>query len=92
MVKVRRAQIDGKCYIAVGTILTRAPLISSLPDHIPSSEAAKEGRAPAPLLTPHAKLEYLDEINLELALHFAQLYILVETGRGDEEWGDELSG
>lgn len=44
-----------------------------------------------PLLTPQAKLEYLDEINLELALHFAQLYILVETCRGEEDWGDELS-
>lgn len=67
-------------------------LISSLPDHIPSSEPAPAdgGPAPAPLLTPQAKAEYLDEINLELALHFAQLYILIETGRGEEEKGDEL--
>ena len=64
---------------------------SSLPDHIPSSEPAKEGEPPPePLLTWQAKLEYLDEINLELALHFAQLYILVETQRGEDEWGDEL--
>jgi hypothetical protein len=63
-----------------------------LPDHILSSTVPAPGEPPVePLLTPQAKLDYLDEINLELALHFAQLYILVETARGEEEWGDELS-
>ncbi|PWN47739.1 hypothetical protein IE53DRAFT_232364 [Violaceomyces palustris] len=64
--------------------------LSSLPDHIPSTEPGLKGAPAAPLLTPEAKAEYLDEINLELALHFAQLYSLIEANRGDEEWGDEL--
>lgn len=88
---VRASGGFGEIYSAFKIASWKHDWLSSLPDHIPSSEAAKEGEpAPEPLLTWQTKLEYLDEINLELALHFAQLYILVETQRGEEEWGDEL--
>jgi hypothetical protein len=81
----------GEIYSAFKIASWKHDWLSSLPDHIPSSDAAKEGEpAPEPLLTWQTKLEYLDEINLELALHFAQLYILIETQRGEEEWGDDL--
>ena len=83
----------GEIYSACKIASWKHDWLSSLPDHIPSSEdpgASQNGQGPAPLMTPEAKLEYLDEINLELALHFAQLYSLIEASRGDEEWGDEL--
>ncbi|CEH11967.1 Uncharacterized conserved protein [Ceraceosorus bombacis] len=62
------------------------------PNQAPSAPAvalADDGRR-QPLMTHENKLDFLDEINLEIALHFAQLYILVETGRGEPELGDEL--
>ena len=83
----------GEIYSAIKLASWKHDYLSSLPDHIPAhnpSEAGQHGPANAPLLTPEAKLEYLDEINLELALHFAQLYSLLESSRGEEEWGDEL--
>ncbi|SPO45016.1 related to FAR11 - protein involved in recovery from cell cycle arrest in response to pheromone [Moesziomyces antarcticus] len=83
----------GEIYSAIKLASWKHDYLSSLPDHIPSHEPAhsgQQGPANAPLLTPEAKLEYLDEINLELALHFAQLYSLLESSRGEEEWGDEL--
>ncbi|KAN0064740.1 Factor arrest protein 11 [Thecaphora frezii] len=84
----------GEIYAACKIASWKHDWLSSLPDHIPSSEgdaaSGPDGPAAAPLLTPEAKLEYLEEINLELALHFAQLYSLIEASRGDEEWGDEL--
>ncbi|UZJ52406.1 hypothetical protein CBS101457_001726 [Exobasidium rhododendri] len=88
---VRGAGGLGEIYSAFKIASWKHDWLSSLPDHITSSDPVKEGEsAPEPLLTWQAKLEYLDEINLELALHFAQLYILVETQRGEDEWGDEL--
>lgn len=88
---VRGAGGLGEIYSAFKIASWKHDWLSSLPDHIASSEPTKEGEPPPePLLTWQAKLEYLDEINLELALHFAQLYILVETQRGEDEWGDEL--
>ncbi|KAJ1029152.1 hypothetical protein NDA18_002780 [Ustilago nuda] len=83
----------GEIYSAIKLASWKHDYLSSLPDHIPAhqpSEAGQQGPVNAPLLTPEAKLEYLDEINLELALHFAQLYSLLESSRGGEEWGDEL--
>ncbi len=83
----------GEIYSAIKLASWKHDYLSSLPDHIPAhepSDAGQHGPANAPLLTPEAKLEYLDEINLELALHFAQLYSLLESSRGEEEWGDEL--
>lgn len=83
----------GEIYSAIKLASWKHDYLSSLPDHIPAhepSQAGQHGPANAPLLTPEAKLEYLDEINLELALHFAQLYSLLESSRGEEEWGDEL--
>ena len=35
--------------------------------------------------------EYLEEINGELAIHLAILYLMVEVFRGDESWASELS-
>lgn len=88
---VRAAGGLGEIYSAFKLASWKHDWLSSLPDNIPSSEPVKDGEpSPEPLLTWQMKLEYLDEINLELALNFAQLYILVETQRGDEEWGDEL--
>lgn len=83
----------GEIYSAIKLASWKHDYLSSLPDHIPAHEpsrAGQHGPANAPLLTPEAKLEYLDEINLELALHFAQLYSLLESSRGQDEWGDEL--
>ena len=83
----------GEIYSAIKLASWKHDYLSSLPDHIPSHEPSQSGHhgpANAPLLTPEAKLEYLDEINLELALHFAQLYSLLESSRGEDEWGDEL--
>ncbi|KAJ9479176.1 Factor arrest protein 11 [Pseudozyma hubeiensis] len=83
----------GEIYSAIKLASWKHDYLSSLPDHIPAhepSQAGHHGPANAPLLTPEAKLEYLDEINLELALHFAQLYSLLESSRGEDEWGDEL--
>ncbi|CDU22787.1 related to FAR11-protein involved in recovery from cell cycle arrest in response to pheromone [Sporisorium scitamineum] len=83
----------GEIYSAIKLASWKHDYLSSLPDHIPAHEPSQSGQhgpANAPLLTPEAKLEYLDEINLELALHFAQLYSLLESSRGEDEWGDEL--
>nr|CDI53470.1 conserved hypothetical protein [Melanopsichium pennsylvanicum 4] len=83
----------GELYSAIKLASWKHDYLSSLPDHIPAHEPNQAGQhdpANAPLLTPEAKLEYLDEINLELALNFAQLYSLLESSRGEEEWGDEL--
>lgn len=81
--------------------------IRSTTDGQPANESSAEGETAAaagadasqegagaqtqPLMTHENKMDFLDEINLEIALHFAQLYVLVETGRGEPELGDELS-
>lgn len=49
------------------------------------------GHQPYPGLSPQERQEYLEEINGELAVHLSILYFLVEIGRGDEAWADELS-
>ncbi|CAD6919859.1 unnamed protein product [Tilletia controversa] len=82
----------GEIFNALKVAVWKHEWLGSLPDFIPApfdADIYGDGE-PQPLMTPQAKADYMDEINLELALHFAQLYILVETGRGDEEWGDEL--
>lgn len=56
---------------------------SGLPDYL-----APDGQEP--LLTPEAKAEYLEEINVEVTVHFAQLYAILEMLRGDEVLGESL--
>ncbi|KAE8215069.1 hypothetical protein CF327_g1610 [Tilletia walkeri] len=82
----------GEIFNALKVAVWKHEWLGSLPDFIPApfdADSSTDGE-PQPLMTPQAKADYMDEINLELALHFTQLYILVETGRGEEEWGDEL--
>jgi hypothetical protein len=83
------AEIFSACKIACW----KHDYLNSFPDHLVSTdpEDTAKGEAATPLLTPEIKTEYLEEINLELTLYFAQLYILVETGREEEDWSDELS-
>ncbi|KAK0556361.1 Factor arrest protein 11 [Tilletia horrida] len=83
----------GEIFHALKVTIWKHEWLGSLPDFIPApvdADMSTGDAEPQPLMTPQAKAEYMDEINLELALHFAQLYVLMETGRGDEEWGDEL--
>ncbi|KAK0530344.1 Factor arrest protein 11 [Tilletia horrida] len=89
---VRSVGGAGEIFNALKVAVWKHEWLGSLPDFIPApldADTSIEGE-PQPLMTPQAKAEYMDEINLELTLHFGQLYILIETGRGDEEWGDEL--
>ncbi len=82
------SEVFGACKIACW----KHDYLSALPDHLDASDQPEqpEGEEPTPLLTPRIKAEWLEEINLELTLYFAQLYILVETGREEEDWSDEL--
>ena len=56
--------------------------VSALPD------------APAPgtqpMVTPEEKAELLEEVNVEITVHFAQLYAVLETMRGAAELGEAL--
>jgi hypothetical protein len=42
-------------------------------------------------LSPEEKQEISDQLNLELSILLGVLYFMVESFRGEEEWGDELS-
>ncbi|CAO1612896.1 unnamed protein product [Sympodiomycopsis kandeliae] len=82
---------------ATKKVLWKHDFLSSLPDHVESREPAQhegnddnsEAPPPQPLLTPQSKAEYFDEVNMELILCFTQLYLLIETGRRDEEEGGD---
>ncbi|PWN29850.1 hypothetical protein BDZ90DRAFT_278098 [Jaminaea rosea] len=83
----RREGAIAKVYEALKRAMWKHDFLSSLPDHVPAS--TEEG----PLLTPQSKAEYMEEVNLELTLSFAQLYLLIETGRRDDEEGaDAIEG
>lgn len=85
-----------KAYEALKKALWKHDFLCSLPDHIQgsgNSDARPDesvGGDAGPLLTPHSKAEYMEEVNLELTLGFAQLYLLIETGRRDEEEGGNV--
>ncbi|CAO1620697.1 unnamed protein product [Parajaminaea phylloscopi] len=87
-----------KCYEALKKALWKHDFLCVLPDHIQGSgnaanqrggAADTSGQSDAPLLTPQTKAEYMEEVNLELTLGFAQMYSLIETGRHDEEEGGD---
>ncbi|KAK4054759.1 Factor arrest protein 11 [Microbotryomycetes sp. JL201] len=54
---------------------------------IPDPDSA---HSPSAAQTAYERQECLDEINGELALYLAILYIMVEAHRGEEQWGDQL--
>ncbi|KAI3617311.1 hypothetical protein CBS9595_003220 [Malassezia furfur] len=60
---------------------------SALPDYLPPD--ARDAQRDA-LLTPETKAEYMEEINVEVTVHFAQLYTLLEMLRGDDALGEAL--
>lgn len=60
---------------------------SALPDYLPP-DARGEGREA--LLTPETKAEYMEEINVEVTVHFAQLYTILEMLRGDDALSEAL--
>lgn len=83
----RREGAIARVYDALKRAMWKHDFLSSLPDHVPAT--SQEG----PLLTPQSKAEYMEEVNLELTLSFAQLYLLIETGRRDDEEGaDAIEG
>lgn len=57
--------------------------VSMIPD--PDSHSPHDSQ------TAYERQEALDEINGELALYLAVLYIMVEVFRGEEEWAEDLS-
>ena len=50
-----------------------------------------DSHSPNDAQTAYERQEALDEINGELALYLAVLYIMVEVFRGEEEWAEDLS-
>lgn len=58
--------------------------LSTLPDYLPHENADQ------PLLTPKDKAEYLEEVNMEVTVYFAQLYALLEALRGEAILSEEL--
>ncbi|WFD33193.1 Factor arrest protein 11 [Malassezia cuniculi] len=54
-----------------------------LPDYVDWAGHASSAADTAAVLTPEAKAELVEEINVELTVHLAQLYSILETQRGD---------
>ncbi|WFD44086.1 Factor arrest protein 11 [Malassezia psittaci] len=59
---------------------------SSLPDYLESDTNSERSK----LMTPDMKADYLEEINVEVTVHFAQLYSILEMLRGDNELSEAL--
>ncbi|WFD31581.1 Factor arrest protein 11 [Malassezia sp. CBS 17886] len=59
--------------------------ISALPDYLPHARSDA-----GPLLTPRTRADLLEEANMEITIHFAQLYAILETQRGGGALGDVL--
>lgn len=95
----RKEGAIARSYEALKKALWKHDFLCFLPDHIQGSASNQPDRSKAadghsgdtaaPLLTPQSKAEYMEEVNLELTLGFAQLYMLIETGRRDEEEGGD---
>lgn len=90
--KMARSQSAiGRVFASLKRAMWKHDFLSSLPDNIMDSSRHDDGAGnpPPALLTPQSKAEYMDEVNLELTLCLAQLYLLIETGRRDEEEGGD---
>ncbi|WFC99531.1 Factor arrest protein 11 [Malassezia yamatoensis] len=59
---------------------------SSLPDYLESDTKSERCK----LMTPDMKADYLEEINVEVTVHFAQLYSILEMLRGENELSEAL--
>ncbi|KAM0793066.1 hypothetical protein ACM66B_000552 [Microbotryomycetes sp. NB124-2] len=82
---MRQAGALGTIWEAVKATGVRWEALSGIPEPDNGSIAGQ-----AQQQTAYERQECLDEINGELALYLAVLYIMVEAHRGEEEWGDEL--
>lgn len=69
-------------YAACKRACSKHDWATRLPDYVDERGNASSATEAA-VLTPEAKAELIEEINVELSVHFAQLYAILETQRGD---------
>lgn len=43
-------------------------------------------------ITVAEKQEFVEEVNTEMSIYLGMLYLLIEVFKGDDQFGDELSG
>lgn len=70
-------------YLACKRACAKHDWASKLPDYVDLSGNASSAENGAAAMTPDGKAELIEEINVEISVHFAQLYAILETQRGD---------
>ena len=74
-------------FVACRRACWRHDWVSTLPDFVPQNHSSSSSEN---IMTPQEKIDYLESINVEVSVHFSQLYTVIESLRGDFRLSEAL--
>ena len=74
-------------FVACRRACWRHDWVSTLPDFVPQNHSSSSSEN---IMTPQEKVDYLESINVEVSVHFSQLYTVIESLRGDFRLSEAL--
>ena len=63
-------------FVACRRACWRHDWVSTLPDFVPQNHSSSSSEN---IMTPQEKVDYLESINVEVSVHFSQLYTVIES-------------